>query len=630
VTTTPAPDSPARQRPASKRAAGLLRVVRRAPGRERLLRKALDRISEGVVVVARDGRVALVNDTARDLLGLAATPRHRDELPLAVGSNGTIASGEQVITAGAGGARRHLHVDARPLCGDGSVVAVLRDVTERSQTDRRLASHILALEGQLSLLDLAHDAVLIRDAENRITYCNRAAEALYGRSRSELVGRVSHEIFDTRFPVSRQDVDDALQASGLWAGELRHLRADGSTLVVHSRQSMRRDGAGRPHAIIEINSDITARRQVETRLRATEEQQRLLLEGARDHAIFMLDADGLVMSWSTSAERLKGYREEEILGKPYRTFFGPGEVASGAPEKILSEATAAGRVEVEGVRVRRDGSTFWANTVVTAAYGDDGSLRGFVKVTRDETLRRQAEQQVRALNAELRELDRLKSDLIATVSHELRTPLTSIRGYTELLLDEDAGSLGTTQRRMLDLIDTNGARLLSLVEDLLSVARVDAGEFAPARESVPVPDLLARVDAAARPGLPAGLVLVLAVPPGAPTVIGDPVELERALLNLMSNAMKFSPDGGVVTLGCEYDAAEVRITVADTGIGIAIEEQEHLFERFFRATAARENHIQGTGLGLALVKTIMEAHGGRVTLRSVPGAGTTVTLHLPR
>ncbi|GIJ44651.1 hypothetical protein Val02_15370 [Virgisporangium aliadipatigenens] len=330
--------------------------------------------------------------------------------------------------------------------------------------------------------------------------------------------------------------------------------------------------------------------------------------------VFVARPDGRVVLCNAAAVRLLGLRgvPRDLRDLPLREFRTVEGLAL-VPRELPIAHAARGRRAAADLRLPDD----------RVLRMDARPLRRrVVAVLREVTLDD-------VLAVERHQLERLKSDLIATVSHELRTPLTSIQGYTELLLGGDAGGLDAMQRRMVDAIGNNGARLLTLVDDLLAFARVDAGEFTPSAEPVHLPDVLERVDSAIRPGLPEGLRLVRDVPADVPLVTGDPVQLERALRNLVGNAVKFSPGGGTVLLACARDGAEVRVSVADTGMGIPEDEQARLFERFFRASQARERHLPGAGLGLALVKTIAEGHSGRVSLISAPDAGTTVTLHLP-
>ena len=283
-------------------------------------------------------------------------------------------------------------------------------------------------------------------------------------------------------------------------------------------------------------------------------------------------------------------------------------------------------------------------------------------------LQRQAEELARS-NAELLELDTLKTQFVATVSHELRTPLTSIRGYTEILSGATASTLSGRERRMIDVIDRNGKRLLDLIEDLLTFARVESGALVLLKEPLDVADLIVRCCATVEPllsgrrpvpgppapaaegtlsigvpiGVPIGrsagtstlnlvsphLSLVTDVKPGIPPVQADPGQLERVLLNLLTNAIKFSPDGGVVTVRARHDGRTVTVTVGDTGIGIPAEEQGQLFSRFYRSSLAEQRAIRGTGLGLAISKAIVEQHDGTIDVVSAAGRGTTVTLKLP-
>ncbi len=236
----------------------------------------------------------------------------------------------------------------------------------------------------------------------------------------------------------------------------------------------------------------------------------------------------------------------------------------------------------------------------------------------------------RRLVDQLQALDRAKEDFVATVSHELRTPLTSIRGYVELLQDALADGDAATGLRMLEVVERNTLRLQDLVEDLLTLSRLEAGAFT--AERVPVA-LASVVDAAAVAVGPqaarAGVQLAVGEVPAASVVLGDARQLERVVLNLLTNAIKFTPAGGRVGVEATLAGGEAALAVSDTGIGIPVEEQARLGERFFRASNAGVNAIPGTGLGLRIVWGLVEAHGGRVALASVPGSGTTLTVHLP-
>ncbi|WP_067498781.1 ATP-binding protein [Actinoplanes sp. TFC3] len=233
------------------------------------------------------------------------------------------------------------------------------------------------------------------------------------------------------------------------------------------------------------------------------------------------------------------------------------------------------------------------------------------------------------LVARLQELDVAKTDFMSTVSHELRTPLTSIAGYVELLLDSDAGEVAPPQRRMLDVIARNTRRLRELIEDMLTLSKIEAGSFRTARRPVDLATLANQAIAAITPAAHKGEVNLCPDLAGPLELAADPEQLDRVLMNLLSNAVKFTPPGGKVTVRAGRDGDQVELVVADTGMGIPPSEQESLFARFFRATNAIHQAIPGTGLGLAIVRTIVDNHGGRIAVSSQEGAGTTVTVRFP-
>jgi two-component system phosphate regulon sensor histidine kinase PhoR len=238
--------------------------------------------------------------------------------------------------------------------------------------------------------------------------------------------------------------------------------------------------------------------------------------------------------------------------------------------------------------------------------------------------------QQRELVQQLQDLDRAKTDFVSTVSHELRTPLTSISGYVELMQDGDAGEVTGEMDRMLSVVHRNTERLRTLIDDLLTLARIESGSIRLVHAPVDIAGLLTAAASTIAPAAAAaGVALEVTSDPACPTVMGDGGQLERVVLNLISNAVKFTPAGGSVRVCARPSTDGVVIEVSDTGIGIPEAEQPRLFSRFFRASNATDAAIQGTGLGLTIVRSMVEHHGGRIDVRSAPGVGTTMLVTLP-
>ena len=231
-------------------------------------------------------------------------------------------------------------------------------------------------------------------------------------------------------------------------------------------------------------------------------------------------------------------------------------------------------------------------------------------------------------NEQLRELDRLKDEFVSLVSHELRTPLTSIRGYVELLLEEE-GQLDDDQRRFLEIVNRNSERLLALVADLLFLAQIDAGKPAIELASVDLNRIVEECVEASSPVADSKGIDLRLQARRLPKLAGDQARLAQVLDNLVSNALKFTPSGGSVEIRIHAEDGEAVLEVQDTGLGIPEDEQDQLFERFFRSSSAMESAIPGTGLGLTITKAIVERHGGTIEVESAPDAGTTVRVRLP-
>ena len=383
------------------------------------------------------------------------------------------------------------------------------------------------------------------------------------------------------------------------------------------------------HVVAAINHALA---YIEQRERATEDERfRRLVEAVRDYAIFMLDPQGRIAIWNAGAQAFNGYEAHEILGKHFSVFYPADDQDAGKPEEELRIATSEGRFEDEDWRVRKDGSRFWANVIITPIRDARGELTGFAKVSRDLTERRRAEEELRALVQRLgertRELEYANAELDGfsySVSHDLRAPLRAIDGFARILLEEHAPGLDDDGKRVVQIIRKNTQKMGQLIDALLNFARFG-------RQEMRV--VLLNMTGMARKA--AGEVLepersidfrIAELPPAE----GDSALIQQVWVNLLGNAVKYTRSRSPAIIEVTADArdGEVVYTVEDNGVGFDQQFQNKLFGVFQRLHSASE--FEGTGVGLALVQRIVQRHGGRVNAEGRLGEGATFSFALPK
>lgn len=502
---------------------------------------------------------------------------------------------------------------------------------------RQRAEEALRKESERLRVTLASigDAVISTDVQGRVTFMNAKAEFLAGWSEADALGLPLPDVFRIINEETRQPVDNPVEKV-LREGKLIELAShtvliaqDGKECHIDASAAPMRDDKEQVVGVVLVFHDITRRKKAE---RATAHLA-AIVESSED-AIISKTLSGIIMTWNKGAEKLFGYSVSEAVGQPV-TMLIPPEYVDEEP-KILEKIRRGETVDhYETVRRRKDGTHIDISLTVSPIREEGGNIIGASKIARDITDRKRAEEErtkililAQEARKEAETANRTKDEFLATVSHELRTPLNAILGWARLLRAGRLDQAGVT--RAYETLENNARAQAQLIEDLLDVSRIISGKL---RLDVRPLDLATVIEAAIETTRPAadakGIRVVKVLDPLPSPVTGDGDRLQQVVWNLLSNAIKFTPKGGRVLIRLERVNSHVEIIVSDTGIGIKPEFLPHVFDRFRQADGSITRLSGGLGLGLAIVRHLVELHGGTVSADSQPGEGATFTVQLP-
>jgi len=489
-------------------------------------------------------------------------------------------------------------------------------------------------------------AIFMLDPEGFVLTWNAGAERFKGYQAHEIIGQHFSRFYPPE-ALARALPEHELEVAketGAFEDEGWRVRKDGSLFWANVVITAMRSRDGQLLGFAKVTRDLSQRRAHEEELRRSEERFRLLVEGVSEYAIFMLDANGKVATWNSGAERIKGYTASEIIGQHFSIFYPADVRESGWTEHELQVAAEKGSFVDNGWRLRKDGTTFWANVTITALRDDTGHLLGYAKLTRDLTQTKRVEamelanqQREEMLDAErsarmvAQRATRLKDDFLATLSHELRTPLSAILGWTQVLLRGDSSKGPDAQRRAIEVIDRNARAQVQLIDDLLDLSRIMTGKIRLDLRQVSFLSIVEAAVESARPSADAKRIRLKAIlGSGHDIVSADSARLQQVVWNLLTNAIKFTPKEGQIQVIFQRVNSHLELSVSDTGIGIPASYLPHVFDRFSQKDSSTTRAFGGLGLGLAICKQLVDLHGGSITAASQgEGKGATFSVQLP-
>ncbi|AFZ08083.1 PAS/PAC sensor hybrid histidine kinase [Oscillatoria nigro-viridis PCC 7112] len=498
--------------------------------------------------------------------------------------------------------------------GNGNILGIIattRDISDRKKVEQTLRQ-------TLEILDLASDGIIIRDMDDRIIYWNQGAEKLYGWTKAEVAGEYIHTFLETVFPQPLETIMAEFFQQGSWEGELHHTTRDGGHIIVASRWTLQRDGEGKPCAQLEINNDISDRKLAEDAIKQSEERYRSLIL-ATSQIVWTADSEGRC-SDIPSLRAYTGQTEAEALGFGWLDTIHPDD--SERTAQAWMEAVQTKNLYDIEYRIRAaDGNYRYFQGRAVPILNEDGSLREWVGTCIDIHDRKQTE----IVQAKAREAaeaaSRAKSEFLANMSHELRTPLNGIMGYAQIL--QRSKVLNEEERSRIDVIYQCGSHLLTLINDILDLSKIEAQKVELMPTDFHFPAFLQGVAEMCR--IRAELKGIHFHFPSSPELpIGiraDEKRLRQVLINLLSNAIKFTDEGSVTFTVSFAAEGKIRFEIRDTGTGIAQDQLQAIFQPF-EQVGDRRRQTEGTGLGLAISKRIVELMGSTIQVQSEMNVGS--------
>lgn len=501
--------------------------------------------------------------------------------------------------------------------------------------------HLLAMEterrSQLLLNAVKDYAIYLLDTAGSVVSWNPGAERFKGHTADEIIGEHFSRFYtpeDRATGLPMRALETAA-AEGKFESEGWRLRKDGTRFWANVVIDPVHDEDGTLIGFAKVTRDISDKKEAERALFRSEQQFRLLVQGVRDYAIYMLDPDGNVSSWNAGAQAIKGYTAEEIIGTHFSRFYIPADRDRGEPAKALHTALIHGTFEKEALRLRKDGTTFWAHVVIDPIYDDAGALTGFTKITRDVTERRRAQEELDTAREALAHSQKMEAigRLTGGVAHDFNNLLTVIRSSADLLQLPNQSE--EKRQRYIAAIAETADRAAQLTGHLLAFARRQPLE----PETFAVGDRVLGLERLIITTVGSPVRVEVEVADDAGCVTADPNQFESAVLNIAINARDAMPDGGVLRITARnvthvpsvrrhaaVDGDFVAVDISDSGTGMDAETQGRIFEPFFTTKAVG----RGTGLGLSQAYGFAKQSGGEISVRSTPGHGSTFTIYLPR